>query len=113
MILVTYYLMITSLEGFALRGKIPPAIAIWTPNVVFAAAGLALVATAREWKWPAMPFVWRGLDALRRAAPSRGPKRVRVHAAGAGRDSTHIIDRYRPRVPGVHGARARGGGHPS
>jgi lipopolysaccharide export system permease protein len=94
-ILVTYYLMITSLEGFALRGKIPPAIAIWTPNVVFAAAGLVLlVATAREWKWPAMPLVWRGFEALRHAAPSRGPKRVRVHAAGAGRDSTHIIDRY-------------------
>ena len=94
-ILVTYYLMITSLEGFALRGKIPPAIAIWTPNVVFAAAGLVLlVATAREWKWPAMPFVWRALAALRRAAPSRGRQRVRVHAAGVGRDSTHIIDRY-------------------
>jgi LPS export ABC transporter permease LptG/LPS export ABC transporter permease LptF len=94
-ILVTYYLMITSLEGFALRGKIPPAIAIWTPNVVFATAGLVLlVATAREWRWPAMPLVWRAFEALRRAAPNRGAKRVRAHATGAGRDSTHIIDRY-------------------
>jgi len=94
-ILVIYYLLITSLEGFALRGRIPAAVAIWTPNVLFAGAGFGLlVATAREWRFPAMPLLWRALGRVRRALPSRAARRVRVHAAGAGRDSTHIIDRY-------------------
>jgi len=94
-ILVIYYLLITSLEGFALRGRIPAAVAIWTPNVLFTGAGFGLlVATAREWRWPAVPLLWRGLERVRRALPSRAASRVRVHAAGAGRDSTHIIDRY-------------------
>ena len=94
-ILVTYYLMLTSLEGVALRSRIPPAVAIWAPNVLFASVGLGLlVATAREWRLPAMPLAWRALEAVRRAAPGRSPRRVRVHGGGTGRDSTHIIDRY-------------------
>jgi lipopolysaccharide export system permease protein len=93
-ILVTYYLLLTSLEGVALRSRIPPAVAIWAPNVLFASVGLGLlVATAREWRLPAMPLAWRALEAFRRAAPGRGP-RVRVRGGGTGRDSTHIIDRY-------------------
>jgi LPS export ABC transporter permease LptG len=93
-ILVTYYLMMTSLEGAALRTRIPSAVAIWTPNVLFGIAGLVLlVATAREWRWPAMPVVWRMLETLRRARPGRTVWRRR-HAAGGARDSTHIIDRY-------------------
>src|SRR5438093_596026 len=94
-ILVTYYLVMTSLEGAALGTRIPPALAIWTPNVVFAVIGLGLlIATAREWTWPAMPVVWRALEALRRAIPRRRLRRVRGHAASAAHDSTHIIDRY-------------------
>jgi LPS export ABC transporter permease LptG len=94
-ILVIYYLVMTSLEGAALGTRIPPALAIWTPNVVFAVIGLSLlIATAREWTWPAMPVVWRALEALRRAIPRRRLRRVRGHAASAAHDSTHIIDRY-------------------
>ena len=93
-ILVTYYLVMTSLEGAALRARVPAAIAIWAPNVMFASVGLVLlVATAREWKWPAMPVVWRALGGLWRRIPGR-----RAWSAGGhtmvGRDSTHIVDRY-------------------
>src|SRR6267142_584507 len=92
-ILVIYYLVMTSLEGAALGTRIPPAVAIWTPNVLFTFIGLGLlVATAREWKWPAMPHVWRGLEALWRAIPVRRLRRARGHATV--RDTTHIIDRY-------------------
>ena len=92
-ILVTYYLVMTSLEGAALRARVPAAIAIWAPNVLFATVGLGLlVATAREWKWPAMPLVWRALGGLWRLAPGR------AWSAGGhtmvARDSTHIVDRY-------------------
>jgi LPS export ABC transporter permease LptG len=94
-ILMTYYLMMTSLEGAALGTRIPAWLAIWTPNAVFAAAGLGLLAaTTLEWKWPAMPRVWRVLDALWRAIPWRSVWRRGAHRTGASRDSTHIIDRY-------------------
>lgn len=99
-ILVIYYLLITSLEGFALRGRIPPGVAIWTPNVLFATSGFGLLlATAREWRLPAMPLVWQGLERVRRARSGRAAG-TRVHTTSAGReatrlrDSTHIIDRY-------------------
>jgi LPS export ABC transporter permease LptG len=94
-ILVTYYLVMTSLEGAALGTRIPPALAIWTPNVVFAVVGLGLlIATTREWTWPAMPVVWRALEALGRAIARRRPRRARGHATSAPHDSTHIMDRY-------------------
>jgi LPS export ABC transporter permease LptG/LPS export ABC transporter permease LptF len=94
-ILMTYYLMMTSLEGVALGTRIPAWVAIWTPNTVFAAVGLGfLVATTLEWKWPAMPRVWRLLEALRRATPGRHRWRRRAHRTATSRDSTHIIDRY-------------------
>jgi len=92
-ILVTYYLVMTSLEGAALRARVPAATAIWAPNVLFATVGVGLlVATAREWKWPAMPLVWRALGGLWRLAPGRAWGAAR-HTIVA-RDSTHIVDRY-------------------
>jgi len=94
-ILMTYYLMMTTLEGAALGTRIPAWLAIWTPNAVFAATGLGfLVATTLEWKWPAMPRMWRVLEALWRAVLGRSPWRRGAHRTGPSRDSTHIIDRY-------------------
>jgi LPS export ABC transporter permease LptG len=93
-ILVTYYLMMTSLEGAALRARLPAAFAIWAPNALFGTAGLALlIATAQEWRWPAMPAVWQIVEAVRRAMPGRPTWRPRPGTGGA-RDSTHIVDRY-------------------
>jgi len=96
-ILVTYYLVMTSLESAALGTRIPPWVAIWAPNILFTAIGLGfLVATTREWKAPAMPRVWRALEALGRIGSARRPWRLGLgrHRSGAARDSTHIIDRY-------------------
>jgi LPS export ABC transporter permease LptG len=94
-ILVTYYLVMTALEGAALRRRVPAAIAIWTPNVLFTAAGLGLLAaTTREWKLPAMPFVWRALRTLWRAVPARPLWRRSRPVVGMARESTHLIDRY-------------------
>ena len=93
-ILVTYYLMMTSLEGAALRARVPAVLAIWAPNALFGTVGLGLlIATAREWRWPAMPAVWRVIEAVRRAMPGRPVWHPR-HGTGGARDSTHIVDRY-------------------
>jgi LPS export ABC transporter permease LptG len=92
-ILVAYYVVLTSLEGSALRGRLPPALAIWTPNLLFTASGVTLlVATTREWPMPTLHPLWHALEAVRRALPRRGDAAERL---GAGvRDSTHILDRY-------------------
>ena len=93
-ILVTYYLMMTSLEGAALRARVPAVLAIWAPNALFGTVGLGLlIATAREWRWPAMPAVWRVIEAVRRTMPGRPVWHPR-HGTGGARDSTHIVDRY-------------------
>src|SRR5882724_3942749 len=93
-ILVTYYLMMTSLEGAALNTRVPAVLAIWAPNALFGTVGLGLlIATAREWRWPAMPAVWRVIEAVRRAMPGRPVWHPR-HGTGGARDSTHIVDRY-------------------
>jgi LPS export ABC transporter permease LptG len=92
-ILVAYYVVLTSLEGPALRIRVPAWIAIWTPNIIFTLIGVVLlVATTRELRLPALRLLWRFLAAAGRAIPQRrrGPVRVTV----GGRDSTHILDRY-------------------
>jgi lipopolysaccharide export system permease protein len=94
-ILLTYYFVMTSLEGAALRLQIPAGVAIWTPNVLFTLVGVGfLVATAREWRLPALPRLWRLLDALAARPARREARRGRLHGSGPTRDSTHIVDRY-------------------
>jgi LPS export ABC transporter permease LptG len=91
-ILVAYYVVLTSLEGPALRLVLPAWIAIWTPNILFAIIGaVLLVATAREWQASRLRLLWRIAAAVGQAMPRRrrGPAR-----AGGGRESTHILDRY-------------------
>ena len=93
-ILVSYYLVLTVLEGMALRGRLPPAVAIWAPNVGFGVIGLTLlVATAREWTVPTLTVVWRALDWALGLLPRREAS-AETRAVAAGRGSTHILDRY-------------------
>jgi LPS export ABC transporter permease LptG len=94
-ILLSYYLLMTSLEGFALRESMAPWVAIWTPNIVFSIIGLTLlVTTAFEWRPPSMTFVWRALEAVRRLAPTDPLAAMTARAARGRTNSTHILDRY-------------------
>lgn len=95
-ILLSYYLVMTSLEGLALRLRLPAAPAIWLPNAVFVVVGaLLLVAAAREWKVPRFRWLWIAMVALRRRLPRRPRVNVmRRLPVGGARDSTHLIDRY-------------------
>ena len=93
-ILVSYYLIMTTLEGMALRGVIPAWLAIWTANLLFAllGGGLLLV-TAREWRAPRMSGLWLMLDALWQSVPRPRARREERFATTA-RESTLLIDRY-------------------
>lgn len=92
-ILVAYYLILSSLEGPALRLRIPVWLAVWTPNVLFATLGaVLLMATAREWRLPRLTFLWRAAAAAGGVLPRREGGALRPTSAG--RDSTHILDRY-------------------
>jgi LPS export ABC transporter permease LptG len=95
-ILVSYYMVMTTLEGLALKENIPPWAAIWTSNLVFATIGLALlVATAREWQPPRVTFLWRALGRLRGLVPGARSQEMESVRVGRGpTDSTHILDRY-------------------
>ena len=94
-ILVSYYLITTSLEGVALRLRLPPWLAIWAPNALFTSFGaLLLVAVAREWSAPRVPWFWRAVSEARRRLPRRPRIPFRPAPVAGARDSTHLIDRY-------------------
>jgi len=97
-ILVAYYVLMTSFEGLALREQVVPWLAIWMPNLLFATLGGVLLAvTVREWRARGIHFFWQALHALRGAVPERPSLRrgrARALESHESPDSTHIIDRY-------------------
>jgi lipopolysaccharide export LptBFGC system permease protein LptF len=42
-IVVAYYILFTSLEGMAISRRLPAALAIWLPNLLFSALGMMLL----------------------------------------------------------------------
>ncbi|MEX2145657.1 MAG: LPS export ABC transporter permease LptG [Candidatus Rokuibacteriota bacterium] len=94
-ILVAYYVVSGALESAALKGRLPPLLALWLPNAAFLVAGLvSLVATAREWRPPSLPLFWRALQAVARVRPRRRAPGAGAHIVAGARKSTHILDRY-------------------
>src|SRR3990172_3646367 len=45
-VVVSYYVLSTSLEGPALNGRLPPGLAIWLPDLLFGLLGLGLLRAA-------------------------------------------------------------------
>ena len=92
-IIVGYYLILTTLENSALRLRVPAALAIWTPNLIFATIGAGLmVVIGREWPMPRLALLWRVVAAVQAILPRRTG--IRWGLPAGGRDSTHILDRY-------------------
>jgi len=97
-VVVSYYVVSTSLEGPALSGRLPPGLAIWLPDLLFGLLGLGLLRAAAA----GVPAGWMGafrrlaarLETFRarwegRSRAARRPVRLRGLRA-----STFIIDRY-------------------
>ncbi|MBI2524828.1 MAG: LPS export ABC transporter permease LptG [Candidatus Rokubacteria bacterium] len=96
-IVMSYYVVFTSLEGTALRGRLPAWSAVWLPNLLFFLGGASLLrattlATPAVW----MRLLWRLRDLLaplRRPAPGPGAPRGPAPARKS-RGSTFLLDRY-------------------
>ncbi len=70
-VIFAYYLLLTAGEAMAEKGKLPAVVALWIPNLVFAALGTTLfVAAARERRFDllTLPRRWIGLRASRRSS---------------------------------------------
>jgi LPS export ABC transporter permease LptG/LPS export ABC transporter permease LptF len=94
LILLVYYLTLTSLESLALREQFPLWLAIWAPNVLFTAiGGVMMLVTAREWRAPRLRVLWHITAALWERLPRR-PAARGVRPTGGGLDTTFIMDRY-------------------
>jgi LPS export ABC transporter permease LptG/LPS export ABC transporter permease LptF len=97
-VVLSYYILSTSLEGPALNGRLPPGLAIWLPDLLFGLLGLGLLRAATagvpaEWVkalWR-LAARWETFRARRegRSRTARRPGRLRGRRA-----STFILDRY-------------------
>ena len=100
-IVVGYYILYNSMEGFALRGRIPAGIAVWIPNAILAVVGVFLLrASMVGAPTAALDVFWRLWARVeqRRAArvvrPVEERKLRRLGRFAGPRESTFIMDRY-------------------
>jgi len=100
-IVVSYYILYTSMEGFALRGRLPAGIAVWVPNALLALIGVAMLRAAMvgvSTAW--LDLFWRlwakvgERRADRAARPLDERRRHRLGRLTGPRESTFIMDRY-------------------
>ena len=97
-IMMSYYILSTSLEEPALTGRLPAVVAIWLPNALFGLLGLVLLRTQavgmpEDW----LEGVWSLATRLRKLTAGWGKKAAvaRPSARLRGpRASTFVIDRY-------------------
>ncbi len=100
-IVVSYYILYTSMEGFALRGRLPAGIAVWIPNALLALVGMAMLRAAVVGVSPAwLDLFWRLWAKIGERRPGRSARPLderRRHRLGrltGPRESTFIMDRY-------------------
>ncbi|MBI3624937.1 MAG: LPS export ABC transporter permease LptG [Candidatus Rokubacteria bacterium] len=96
-IVVTYYLLLTSLESVALSRRLTPWVAIWTPTLLFTLVGLVLLRSSAvrvPAGWANLLWRLRVLVAPRAAAPGRAVSRRRPRRIRGPQQSSHLMDRY-------------------
>jgi lipopolysaccharide export system permease protein len=100
-IVVSYYILYTSMEGFALRGRLPAGVAVWIPNALLALVGVAMLRAAVAGVSTAwLDLFWRlwakvgERQSGRVAKPLDERRRRRLGRLTGPRESTFIMDRY-------------------
>jgi LPS export ABC transporter permease LptG/LPS export ABC transporter permease LptF len=97
-IVVTYYILYTSLEGLALSRRLPAGLAIWLPNMVFGLFGAGLLRTTTTGVSTAwLEIFWRLWTRVKARRSGRVVKPLQGRRLGrfrGTRASTFIIDRY-------------------
>ena len=100
-IVVSYYILYTSMEGFALRGRLPAGVAVWIPNALLALVGVAMLRAAAAGVSTAwLDLFWRlwarvaERQSGRAAKPLDERRRRRLGRLTGPRESTFIMDRY-------------------
>jgi lipopolysaccharide export system permease protein len=100
-IVVSYYVLYTTMEGYALRGRMPAGLAVWIPNATLAVVGVALlrasiVGVSTAW----LDLFWglwakvEGRRSGRVVKPLEEKRRRRLGRLAGPRESTFIMDRY-------------------
>jgi lipopolysaccharide export system permease protein len=100
-IVVSYYIFYSTMEGLALRGRMPAGIAVWIPNAILATVGLTLLRGSVAGVPPAwLDLFWRVWAKIgerrsgRVAKPLEERRRRRLGRLAGPRASTFIMDRY-------------------
>ena len=100
-IVVSYYVLYTTMEGYALRGRMPAGLAVWIPNAALAVVGVTLlrasiVGVSAAWLdlfW----WLWAKVEGRRSGRvvkPLEERRRRRLGRLAGPRESTFIMDRY-------------------
>ncbi len=98
-IVVSYYILFTSLEGLALSRRLPAALAIWLPNLLFTGVGAVLLrantaGVSTVWI-DAFWRLWARIEPRPwRRAPRASTRQRYVPRFRGPRASTFLIDRY-------------------
>ncbi|MFQ5896645.1 MAG: LPS export ABC transporter permease LptF [Candidatus Methylomirabilia bacterium] len=98
-IVVTYFILLTSLEGIALAQRMPSWLAIWAPNLLFTAFGVVLLSAPRvklPRTWAQRLWSLQSLGSRFIRAPGRpaGPSRVSARALGSRIIDRHMVREY-------------------
>jgi len=101
-IVVAYYILYSTMEGMALRGRMPAGIAVWVPNAILATIGVVLLRGSVTGMPPAwVDLFWRLWAKIGERQSGRVAKpleerrqRRRLGRLAGPRASTFIIDRY-------------------
>jgi LPS export ABC transporter permease LptG/LPS export ABC transporter permease LptF len=95
LILLAYYLLLSSGETWAHDGRVDPAVAIWLPNALLLLLGVAAILWKPRGRAPAAPLAVLPPDADAAPSPARGFLRVAAAAATPSRARLiPLLDRY-------------------
>ncbi|HUP37956.1 MAG TPA: LPS export ABC transporter permease LptG [Candidatus Limnocylindria bacterium] len=99
-VVVGYYILYSTMEGLAMRNRMPAAIAVWIPNAILAVVGVVLLRASVAGVSPAgLDLLWRlwakvGERQSGRVAKPLEERRRHLRRLAGPRASTFVMDRY-------------------